>query len=372
MNKVRLSDLSAATKPSKVSIRQSKLSSDFQPETISSNNIVVKKEVAPFSRKIEYLPIINKTLLDKLNKKKDTINNDDGNVIIDKVSNFQSTNDILLQGLYPQNTINFPKFILNTNIKTLPDISFRFILSIKLNVSDTNPQLYTSDKFYNELASSYWESNPYMVANAIKSEAIVSVVYDEYLSKLTEFRTLELNVGKVGVLVYKNLFVNSEYNVTEIDESVVFANLKATPTIDIDELVRYIDWIVSKPTKVYDERLIKTTDIGTWVFKDGSSSSSPSLPNPAGDEPPQSTPSYPPIGRAGVYLGEEITNTIDNRVYKWTTDGGGRWVILEPTEPPYPPIGRAGFYQDELTTYEGKEYKWTNFTGGRWLYIRDL
>jgi hypothetical protein len=369
MNNVRLSDLSAATKPSKVSIRQSTLSSDFQPETISSNNIVVKKEVASFSRKIEYLPVINKTLLDKLNKKKDTINDDDGNVIIDKVSNFQSTNDILLQGVYPQNTINFPKFILNTNIKTLPDISFRFILSVKRNVSDSNPQLYTSDKFYNELASSYWESNPYMVANAIKSEAIVSVVYDEYISKLTEFRTLELNVGKVGVIVGKNLFVNSNYNVTEIDDSVVFANLKATPTTDIDELVRYIDWVVTKPSKVYDERLLKTTDIGQWIFKDGKTSNTPPLPPPAGNEPPQSTPSYPPIGRAGLYLNEEIINTLDNREYRWTGNG---WVALEPSEPPYPPIGRAGFYQDELTTYEGREYQWTNFTGGRWLYIRDL
>jgi hypothetical protein len=370
MENIRLSDLSAPITPSKVSIRDNSLLSNLQSETLSSNNILVTKDVATYERKVEYLPIINKTLLDKLNVKKDTINDDDGNIIINKISNFQATSDIILKGKYPQNTVKFPKFRLNTNIKTLPDINFRFILSVKRNVADSNPQLYTSDKFYNELASSYWENNPHMVANAIKSEAIVSIVYEDYLTKLNEFRTLELNVGKVGVVVAKNLFVNSNYNITEINDSVTVANLIATPTTDIDDLVRYIDWVVSKPSTVYDERIQKATDIGAWVFKDGTPSSTPSLPTPAGNEPPRTTPTYPPIGRAGFYPGEEVTNTGDNSVYKWSTESGGTWIIQ--SDPPYPPIGRAGFYQDELATYDNKVYMWTNFTGGRWLYVQDL
>jgi len=280
MKNIRLSDLAVPTKPSKVSIKQPS-SLDFLSPTkkISSNNIVVKSELATPQLKREYLPIINKTLLDGLNVKREVFDDSDGfRVEVSRVSNFNVTNDIDLQGSYPQNTVKFPKFTLNTNIKTLPDVSFRFILSVKKNKSDSNPQLYTSDKFYNELASSYWENSPYMVANAIKSEAIVSIVYEDFIEKLNTFKLLELNAGTVGVEVSKNIFVEFNEN--------------SEPTINLDDLVRYIDWVVTKPSSNYDERLIDPTYLGVWEIP-GLSTTDTNV-----DIPP--TPSSPPINLDGT------------------------------------------------------------------------
>lgn len=294
MKNVRLSDLAAPTKPSKVSIKQP-LGFDFigSTEKISSNNIVVKREFATPEVKREYLPIINKTLLDTLNNKREVLEEGKFGVDIEvsKVSNFTITNDIDLQGVYPQNVVKFPKFTLNTNIKTLPDIKFRFILSIKKNKSDSNPQLYTSDRFYNELASSYWENSPYMVANAIKSEAIISVVYEDYIEKLKTFSLLEKTTGTLGVDVKKNLFV-------EFDEN-------SEPTINLEDLVRYIDWVVSKPSSKYDERLIDPGYLGTWEISGSSTTKTEE------DTPP--SPTSPPIS-----LGNTQSSTTNN-----SSGGGG-------------------------------------------------
>jgi hypothetical protein len=250
MKNVRLSDLSAKTKPSKVSIRPRPELDFISPtEKISSNSITIKRELASFKQKKEYLPIINKAVLDTLNVKREEFENGRFNVDLElsRVSNFSITDDIDLQGTYPQNVVKYPKFTLNTNIKTLPDINFRFILSIKKDKSDSNPQLYTSNKFYNELASSYWENNPYMVANAIKSEAIVSVVYDDFVEKIKNFRLLE---NPVGVKVTQNIFVN--FDTSE------------NSTLNLEELVRYIDWVVTKPARNYDERILQPLFLGKW------------------------------------------------------------------------------------------------------------
>ena len=330
MKNVRLRDLVAPTTPSKVSIKQPS-SLDFLSPTkkISSNNIVVTSELASFRLKREYLPIINKTLLDGLNVKRQIFDDNNGfGVEVSRVSNFIITNDIDLRGSYPQNVVKFPKFTLNTNIKTLPDINFRFILSIKKNKSDSNPQLYTSDKFYNELASSYWENNPYMVGNAIKSEAIVSIVYDDYIKKLNTFKLLELNAGTIGVKVNKNIFVEFNEN--------------SDPTINLDDLVRYIDWVVTKPSSNYDERLIDPTYLGVWEVP-GSNTTDTNLDiPPAPTSPPitnpPTTPTYPPIGRAGFYPGEiAFTNGTDR--YEWITTEGGRWRL---TSPPGRDINNSG------------------------------
>lgn len=338
MKNIRLSELFTRTKPTGVSVKAPLALTTSTTETLSSDNIVVNRDVIEPFQTTEYLPIITKTVSNTLNKKK-SIDEDSKTSILAKVSNFNIIGNIELQGDYPQNIVNFPKFILNTNIKTLPDINFRFILSIKRNSLDSNPILYTSDKFYNELASSYWENNPYMVANAIKSEAIITIVYDEYVSRLEEYKTLELNVGKVGVLVGKNVFVNYTHTL-ESDNTDDSPSYTYNSTIDIDNLVRYIDWVVSKPAISYDERLLKATDIGAWSLKDGPSTSTPenqtgTPSTPPSNEPPITQPTYPPVGRAGFYQNEEVRVT--NGLYKWTNTvgftaaAGGNWELIEDT-----------------------------------------
>jgi hypothetical protein len=269
MKNVLLAELFTETKPIGVSIRPSLALELPKVDIISSNNIIVSREIATPAQKLEYLPVINRTVLDSLNRKK--IIDAENTEIFTQVSNFNIIGNIELQGKYSQNIVKFPKFKLNTNIKTLPDINFRFILSIKKTDSDSNPTLYTSDKFYNELASTYWENNPYMVANAIKSPAIVTVVYDSYVNKIKNFKSLEDSAG-IGVTVDKNLFIE--------------LSLGSEPSPNLDDLVRYIDWVVTKPSANYEQRLIDAAYLGKWVV-------SGSLDNTTPTEPPG--PTDPPI-----------------------------------------------------------------------------
>jgi hypothetical protein len=270
MKNVLLAELFTETKPIGVSIRPSLALELPKVEAISSNNIIVSREIATPAQKLEYLPVINRTVLDSLNRKK-TIDAENTQIFT-QISNFNIIGNIELQGKYSQNIVKFPKFKLNTNIKTLPDINFRFILSIKKTDSDSNPTLYTSDKFYNELASTYWENNPYMVANAIKSPAIVTIVYDSYVNKIKNFKSLEDSAG-IGVTVNKNLFIELAPD--------------SEPSPNLDDLVRYIDWVVTKPSANYEQRLIDTTYLGVWEI--------PGLnpPDTNIDIPP--APSSPPI-----------------------------------------------------------------------------
>jgi hypothetical protein len=331
MKTIRLSDLANGTKPTQVILNPSGLDKET-PTLIStkpsiSSNYLVSGVKTGKSKK--YLPIIEKTLIKNLNFK--NFLNKFGNPTLTKISLFDVVGDIILEGDYSQNKIETPKF--NLNIKTLDDVTFRFILSVKETISDSNPQLYTSSVFYNDLIKSYQENNPYMIMNAIKSEAIVAITYSEYLEQMEEFRTRELNVGKVGVVVQRNLFVDSNYNLIN---GAVPPALEANPSPNIDDLVRYINWVVSKPSAVYDERLLNPTEIGSWnlVTPTGiETAPPPPPPTPPPTAPPAPTPSrYQPVGREGFYQGEEVTAS-NGFSYIWVTTEGGRWAIQNAPSP---------------------------------------
>lgn len=330
MKKVLLSTLPNLTLPTKVVQKTPLLAEEISTsgQLLSSNNILSKSDKIQSRTKKEYLPIILKTIINTLNFKNFT--NKTGVTTVNKVSLFNVDSDIVLEGEYSQNKFDFPKF--NLNIKTLEDVTFRFILSIKKDLSDSTPQLYTSAEFYTELVESYRNNNPYMVANAIKSNAIVSITYSEYLDIIEQFRATELNVAKVGVVVHRNLFVDSNYNL--IDGALPPA-LESNPSTNIDDLVRYIDWVVSKPNPIYNERLLDPTDIGQWVLVTPTGiegAPPPTPPTPPNDAPPNTTPTYPPIGRQGFYEGEEITAS-NGDLYTWTNLTGGRWLLQGPSTP---------------------------------------
>lgn len=304
-----------------------------QPTLVEINDSAVqisKEKIAP--PRLDVIPTLKKTITDNIGSRE--ILNKFGEVTIEKVGEFPEVGKIRLSGEYSQNFVDFPKFALN--ITPLIDISFRFILSIKKTIDDVNPKLFTSKSFYDELINAYSNNNPYFVANVIKQQAIVTVLYDDLVKKIEQFRQLELNVGKVGVIVNKNLFVNSNY--TRI-EGAPPPSLRANSTINLEDLVRYVDWVVSKPAINYDERLLDEREIGEWSMVNPNEKASntevvkPTTP-PVDTPPPQvQQRQHPPVGRKGFYEGEEITAS-DKNQYTWTNLSGGRWLLQGPATPP--------------------------------------
>jgi hypothetical protein len=120
-----------------------------------------------------------------------------------------------------------------------------------------------------------------------------------------------------------NSFINQKKSQNNLSHFEIY-DLK----VDVENLVRYIDWVVSKPSGVYDERLLRSNEIGSWITKDGTLSDQPASPTtPPPNEPPLTEPTYPPVGRAGFYVDEEAS--VDGDLYKWTNLTGGRWLFQE-------------------------------------------
>lgn len=245
----------------------------------------------------------------------------DGNKVFIRVASFEENGTIRISGNYLQNYLDFPTYDLS-KVKVLDDISFRFFLTIKETVEDSNPLTFTSKSFYDTLISTYQNENPYMVANSVKQEFIVNLVIDTYKNKIEELRRLELSlpiqeVFSGGLAVSKNLFMFSNYNSVD-------GELQANPTYDIEELVRYVDWVVSKPSTNYDDRLLDTRTIGDWngpelnnVNEVTNTDTSPEPNEPSTNVTNTSNQQYPPIGRAGYFSGEVVE--YDSELYLWSS-----------------------------------------------------
>jgi hypothetical protein len=135
-----------------------------------------------------------------------------------KVSNYSKTglDTITLEGNFNVNKLNFPLPTLD-NIVIVPQTSFRFILSL-------DDKTYTSPLYYNELVTSYNESNPYFIQSTFKPEFIVKYNPNDIASIIKNLKVIESN-KKINVL--KNVFV------------------LADGSYDYIALVKYIDWTVS-------------------------------------------------------------------------------------------------------------------------------
>lgn len=241
----------------------------------------------------------------------------DGNSVYVKVSDFYKNGSLRLRGKYPQNFVDFDKYDLSP-IKVLTDVNFKFILCLKESPISSDTTYYTSQQFINELQSSYQTDNePYLVNATIKKEKIVVITLEEIKDRINEGHIKELNtlLSKNPTIVTRNLFEYPNYGPEPTYE--------INSTYDLDELVRYIDWVVSKPAQKYDERLLAANVIGEWISKNVEEDIIVNTNNdttPASDEPSTNTntnPNYPPIGRAGAYTGEIVQdNSFDS--YVWT------------------------------------------------------
>jgi hypothetical protein len=137
-----------------------------------------------------------------------------------------SLESIELKGVFPQNKIDFEIPPLE-EIEVVDGTSFRFVVALRYDREDVDIiGLYTSPVFYTEMVTSINENNPYFIKVALTPSLIVSFNINDItytFNTLTEAE-LELNVD-----MQRNIFLlpNNEYN--------------------FDEIIKYIDWIVSRP-----------------------------------------------------------------------------------------------------------------------------
>jgi len=228
-----------------------------------------------------------------------------GEIIYVKISDFNQKGTITLVGNYSQNFVDLPKYDLSP-IRILSGINFEFLLAIKETKTSPESVFYTSKRFYIKLLNLYAKNQPYLPNYMIKQERVVVVVLDGIKELINDLHIKELKtfLSKEPTIVMKNVFEFSNYG-PEPDFEI-------NSTYDLDELVRYIDWVVSKPSPNYNERLLAENVIGEWnsrVNDDDVIVEADDNGNAGEDEPPTNndTPEqFPPIGRRGSYVGEIV------------------------------------------------------------------
>jgi hypothetical protein len=249
------------------------------------------------------------------------------------VGNFPEIAKIRLYGEYPQNFVDVPKYDLSkVNVLLDQDINFDFILCLKDGL-DAEPQLYAAYKFFKTLMDEYKvDGSPFAVNDIIEEKNIVVIDIKPLKEKVEFLRRKELSINlnrnEVAgqVEVRKNLFVYSNYDVGS--EGVLVAN----PSYDINELIKYITWVVTKPAANYDDRLIPVEELGDfdgYIPEDDAEDDSPSTQtntqtdddgNPTDPNPNR----FPPIGRRGVQPGETVV--FNGKYWEWDAINE-QWII---------------------------------------------
>jgi hypothetical protein len=156
--------------------------------------------------------------------------------------------NILLKGIYytgeATNQIQFNLADLS-KVTPVAGTKFRFILSISMDDSNTNPKLFTSSEFYNDLKSSYDENNPYLPLAGFNKSFIVNLSYFNLLKLFEGYKTLE---ETDLVFLHKNIFINEKSE------------------IDYDAFANYINWVVDTPNTLdFDSGGVKPAEtLGAW------------------------------------------------------------------------------------------------------------
>lgn len=213
---------------------------------------------------------------------------------------------IRVTGQYPQNFIDVPTYDLS-KIKVIPDTNFKFIIRLRMG-EEYSKDYYTSKIFYDVLQNSLNNKDPHLSNQYLRKSAIIDIDLMPLLTRIRTFRDIELSKQ---VVVTKNLFLRSEGNSESFNEVL--------ETILYDDLIKYINWIVAKPSNDYDMRLLSPKQIGESVLFIEEEIIEPQPPVvPSETDPPYSQNQRPfdPVGRPGAYL-NEIVMAIDGNEYRW-------------------------------------------------------
>ena len=155
-----------------------------------------------------------------------------------------------LNGIYPdKNKIDFnlPSI---SELKYVEGTEFNFVLAIFKDYKDTKPVYYTSEQYYYTLQNSILEGNPYFSQASFTPQNIVSYVIEPPLKVYAPLYKEEI---KPRVSVRQNIFINTG------------------GVVDYDNLVTYIDWMVSQVSPLDDDNfgVLKVETIAGWDVLNG-------------------------------------------------------------------------------------------------------
>lgn len=265
------------------------------------------------------------------------------------VGNFEEIDKIRLFGEYTQNFVDVPKYDLSKiNVIQDDEVDFGFILCLK-DGEEGLPKLFATKQFYTSLTSNYNQNNPFGVNDIIDEKNIVVIDIKPLKEKVESLRIeeLELDINltttsdKKYVEVLRNLFVRSNYKKDSVK------GLEANPTYTDIELLRYITWVVSKPSQNYDDRLLPAEYLGD--FKQyteevpAEDEASKKIEDEVEDNGNPTDPSpnlYPPIGRRGVEDEEEVV--YNNKIWTWIEEIESWNIVNRDGDPPSGGGGSTG------------------------------
>jgi hypothetical protein len=155
-----------------------------------------------------------------------------------------------LNGIYPEKNkidFNLPSI---SELKYVEGTEFKFVLAIFKDYKDTKPVYYTSELYYNTLQNSILEGNPYFSQASFNPQNIISYVLETPLKVHSPLHQEEI---KPRVNVRQNIFINSG------------------SIVDYDNLVTYIDWMVSSVSPLDDDNfgVLKPETIAGWDILNG-------------------------------------------------------------------------------------------------------
>jgi hypothetical protein len=135
-------------------------------------------------------------------------------------------------------------------LKFVPNTNFRFILAIFKDYKDTKPVYYTSEKYINDLQAAAVEGNIYFSQASFANTNIVSYVYEDIIKMVDSMKPFE---QKSRVDFRINIFSG------------------VSGSVDYDNLVTYIDWLVDKQSPLDDVNfgVLEPTKISGWNVFDG-------------------------------------------------------------------------------------------------------
>ena len=340
--------------------------------TIQSTTQVVSDDVTTQSSPVEQTTTQSS---DGLLGIREIFNQDKEVVEKQRVGNFEEIAQIRIKGEYPQNYVDVPKYDLSkVNVLLDQDIEFDFILCLKEGL-DSEPKLYASARFFQTLMKEYTvDGSPFAVNDIIEEKNIVVIDVKPLKEKVEFLRRKELSINlnrnEVAgqVEVRKNLFVYSNYDVGS--DGVLVAN----PSYDINELIKYITWVVSKPAANYDDRLIPVEELGDfdgYIPEDDAEDDSPSTQtntqtdddgNPTDPNPNR----FPPVGRRGVQPGETVV--FNGKYWEWDADNE-MWIIDTTNNGQNPNDGSTPGQGNPPTNNDGSTGNTGGNTGGAGRFI---
>lgn len=149
---------------------------------------------------------------------------------------------VLLNGLYPErNRINFalPEF---KDITPIPNTFFRFVLAIAADENDTNPRLFTSKTFYDDIKLAYRVNNPYFaIQSLIGNGSVVTIFLKDYFEIIDKMEGLE---NDTPVNVTKNIFLldnETEQNLQNLSNKEAELNSYKQQLTDIENRISNLE-----------------------------------------------------------------------------------------------------------------------------------